>query len=80
MADAECPQVAGPQFFLSPLKVVFIQRNWQKLFVISRSFSIYFTIMGLNKIVRFTEDFVVQIEVRFHKIYIEFPPYPVPPS
>ena len=25
MADAECPQVAGPELFLSPLKVVFIQ-------------------------------------------------------
>ena len=25
MADAECPQVAGPELFLSPLKVVFVQ-------------------------------------------------------
>ena len=30
MADAECPQVGDPEFFLSPLKVVFTQWNLEK--------------------------------------------------
>ena len=73
MADAKCPQVAGPEFFLSPLKVVFYTaeprkkerpRDWQKLFAITRFrfFEVFFHIFyyyGVNKIVRFTEDFVV---------------------
>ena len=42
-----------------------VPRNWQNLFpikgaffVISRYFSIYFTITGVNKIVCYTEDFI----------------------
>ena len=39
-------------------------------FVISRYFSIYFSITGVKKIVRYTEDFVL-LEVR----YMEVPLY-----
>ena len=34
-------------------------------FVISMFFFIYFTITEVNKIVRYTEDFVIIIEVRY---------------
>ena len=33
-------------------------RDWQNMFVISRYFFIYFTIIGVRKIVRYTEVFV----------------------
>ena len=33
-------------------------------FIISRFFSIHYTITGLKNIVRYTEDFVIIIEVR----------------
>ena len=39
-------------------------------FVISRLFSIYFTITGVRKIVRYTQDFVISrfVTSRFHSI------------
>ena len=37
----------------------------QNSFSLSRFFFIYFTITGLKKIVRYTEDFVIYIEVRY---------------
>ena len=51
-------------------------RDWQNAFAITRFryiklgfFSIYFTITGAENIVRYTEDFVNNIEIR----YIEVP-------
>ena len=35
-----------------------VQRDWGNWFVISRFFSIHYTITGLKNIVRYTEDFV----------------------
>ena len=36
-----------------------VPRDWGNWFVISRFFSIHYTITGLKNIVRYTEDFVI---------------------
>jgi len=59
-----CRTVSGPSaLLLLPVTVETRYKegpkDWQNLFAITRLFFIYFTITGVKKIVRYTEDFVI---------------------